>query len=166
VTTRVLIAGIGNVFFGDDAFGVEVARRLASVDWPEKVVVRDVGIRGLHLAYDLVEGFDLLVVIDSVETGDAAGTLHLIEPFASDAPRFGLGDAHGMDLASILETSRALGAPTPRVLVVGCDVADVSEGIGLTPAVEAAIEGAARMVESVVRGFAKTSNSVAKEERP
>ena len=74
-----------------------------------------------------------------------------------------------MNLESILETARSLGAPTPRVLVVGCDVADVSEGIGLTPAVEAAIEGATRMVESVVRGFAsKTSKSGvkgAKEER-
>ena len=152
---RVLVAGVGNVFLGDDGFGVEVARRLAHATWGDAdVVVRDVGVRTLHLAYDLLEGWDLLVVVDAVATGAAPGTLHLIEPEAGGAKALRTGDTHGMDLDDVLHTARALGASTPRVLLVACDVADVDERMGLTPAVEASLDAAVDLVASVVRDHA------------
>jgi hydrogenase maturation protease len=149
----VLVAGIGNVFFRDDGFGVAVVELLRNEnDLPGNVVVRDIGIRGLHLAYDLVTGWDLLIVVDAIATATAAGTLHLIEP-SGDLDLPGRAhDAHGMDLRSILQTTRALEARLPAVLVVGCEVTDVSEGMGLTPEVARAVPRAARMVRSAVRG--------------
>jgi len=155
VTPRVLVAGIGNVLFHDDGFGVAVAEHLRrEAGLPGHVVVRDIGIRGLHLAYDLIAGWDLLIVVDAIRTATAAGTLHLIEPSRDvDAPGRA-HDAHGMDLRSILMTARLLDAPLPAVLVVGCEVRDVSEGIGLTPDVARAVPGAARMVRFAARDHA------------
>jgi hydrogenase maturation protease len=167
---RVLVAGIGNVFFGDDGFGVSVAEELARHDLPPGVVVRDIGIRGLHLAYDLLEEWDLLVVVDAVAKGGAPGTLHVIEPTAEHRGPGLSREAHGMDLPSILDAARSLGASVPPVLVVGCDVANVSEGIGLTPEVRAAVERAARLVASLVQARPEPTRSfaaiVTKEECP
>jgi hydrogenase maturation protease len=156
---RVLIAGIGNVFFGDDGFGVAVARELARCALPPSVVVRDTGIRGLHLAYELVDGWDLLIAIDAVARGAPPGTLHVIEPTADIGSLGRAHDAHGMDLASVLDTARSLGAIPPAVLVVGCDVANVSEGIGLTPEVEAAVPQAVRLVISLFGARARLQTS-------
>jgi hydrogenase maturation protease len=151
VIRRVLVAGIGNIFFHDDAFGVSVAQRLASMDLPAGVHVREVGIRGLHLAYDLLERWEELVVVDAVSTGAPPGTLTWLEP---SHPRAGkVHDAHGMDLGSILDAARALGATIPRVVLVGCDVADVTDGIGLSPEVEAAVPHAISKVLSLVRAL-------------
>jgi hydrogenase maturation protease len=169
MTDRVLIAGIGNVFFGDDGFGVAVARALAACDLPPSVVVRDVGIRGLHLAYELLDGWNLLIVIDAVNRGSTPGTLHVIEP-SRDLECFDRAhDAHAMDLRSVLETARSLGAILPSVLLVGCDVANVSEGIGLAPEVEAAVSQAVRFVTSLVRARVQCSSAratVIKEVNP
>jgi hydrogenase maturation protease len=161
-----LVAGFGNVFCGDDAFGVAVARHLADRSFPGAVVVRDVGIRGLHLAYELVDGWDLLIVVDAVARGGPPGTLHLIEPATERLAIARSHDAHGMELGSILITAHYLGAKAPLVLVVGCDVADVSEKMGMTAEVEAAVPEAARMVEALVRKALISPTAVTKEASP
>ncbi|HEY3816873.1 MAG TPA: hydrogenase maturation protease [Polyangiaceae bacterium] len=154
MSPRVLVAGIGNVFFRDDGFGVAVARYLTVRALPAHVVVRDVGIRGLHLAYDLVEDWGLLVVVDAVSITSRPGTLHLIQPGDDLGFAARTQDAHGMGLESILQTASSLGATLPDVLVVGCDVADISEGVGLTPEVDEAVPQAAQMVESILEARA------------
>ena len=77
---RVLVAGIGNIFLGDDGFGVEVADRLAGRTLPDGVQVADFGIRGVHLAYELLDGYDALVLVDAVPMGEPPGTVAIIEP--------------------------------------------------------------------------------------
>jgi hydrogenase maturation protease len=151
MSPRALVAGVGNVFFRDDGFGVAVARHLMAGHLPGNVVVRDAGIRGIHLAYELLEGWDLLIAIDAVATGGVPGALHLIEPSGDRSVPARPQEVHGMDLSSILAMARALGTTLPPVLVVGCEVADVAEGMGLTPEVARAVPTAARMVESAVR---------------
>lgn len=143
MSARVLIAGVGNVFLSDDGFGVAVAQLLARAALPEGVVVRDVGVRGLHLAYELLDPPELLVVVDLVSRGEKPGTLYVIEPILE------LGrDAspHGMDLHAVAEMVRALGGTMPRVIVVGCEPADLDEGMELSGPVRAAIEPAAALV--------------------
>jgi hydrogenase maturation protease len=150
-TRRILVAGIGNIFFRDDGFGVEVARRLVDCDLPSGVVLRDVGVRCMDLAYELLGDWDLVVAVDAMARGSAPGTLRVVEPGASSegTPR---GDGRsGMDFFAVLETVRSFGALPPSVLLVGCEVADVSEGLGLTPLVAEAIPRAARLVEALVK---------------
>ncbi|HEY1905375.1 MAG TPA: hydrogenase maturation protease [Myxococcaceae bacterium] len=141
---RTLVAGVGNVFFGDDGFGVEVARRLAELRLPPEVEVCDVGINGVHLAYRLLDGYDTLVLVDAVGKDAPAGTVFVIEPdprdLASDL------DAHGFDPASVLELARTLGTTLPRVLLVGCVPAVLDQGPGLSPPVERAVEEAVRLI--------------------
>src|SRR5262249_11136051 len=120
--TRTLIAGVGNVFFSDDAFGVEVARRLATTP-PHHARVVDFGIRTLRLAYELPEPVDACVVVDCVARGGAPGTLYVIEPEIESTPVH--GGAHGMDVAAVFATVRRLGGTMPRTLVLGCEPATV-----------------------------------------
>src|SRR5260370_141508 len=115
-TQRILIAGIGNIFLGDDGFGVEVAQRLTRRTYPQGVLVSDFGIRGLDLAYTLLDGYDTLILIDAVPRGGTPGTLYLIEPDltglapqqGADAGRAGL-DAHSMDPVKMLAFAMTLG---------------------------------------------------------
>jgi hydrogenase maturation protease len=149
---KVLVAGIGNIFLGDDGFGVEVARQLAATRMPPLVKVADFGIRGVHLAYELLYGYELLVVIDAVPGDDPPGTVSLIEvPLGHDAT---IGpaamDAHGMDPVAVLAMSRDLGATIGRVVVVGCQPALVDEGIGLSEAVTAAVPTAVGVVHELI----------------
>jgi len=146
VSARVLVAGLGNVFFGDDGFGVEVARALSRAALPPGTVVREVGTRTLHLAYELADGWDRLIVVDALARGGPPGTLYVIEPTDGSCVLAHAPDAHGMSLAAILDTARGLGARLPEVFVVGCEVEDVSAGMGLTAAVEAAVEAAVAAV--------------------
>jgi len=146
--TSVLVAGVGNVFRGDDGFGVEVVRRLAGEPLLPGVGVCDYGIRALHLAYALLEPVDLLIVVDAVSRGEAPGTLYLIEPD-------GLGegetaDPHGMSLPTVFASVRALGGSLPRVLVVGCEPADLGETMALSEPVERAIDPALRMIDEIL----------------
>jgi len=134
----VLVAGVGNLFLGDDAFGSEVARRLAGADLPDGVRVVDYGIRAVHLAHDLLDGWDALVLIDAVPGRGSAGTVRVVEVERGEL-RAGVLDAHGMDPGSVLGGLGALGGAVPRTLVVGCEVADVGEGIGLSEPVAAAV---------------------------
>ncbi|MDI3314176.1 MAG: hydrogenase maturation protease [Mycobacterium sp.] len=151
MTPRILVAGIGNIFLGDDGFGPEVLRHLGDrLTGHEGVRVSDYGIGGLHLAYDLLEEWDALVLVDALPDRGAPGTVHVFE--ADDSPPGPLGalDAHGMDPATVFASLRALGGSPPRTIVVGCQVADVSEGLGLSEPVRAAVPEAVTAVESVV----------------
>ena len=150
----VLVAGVGNIFRSDDGFGSEAARRLASVQLPERVRVVDYGIRGMHLAYDLLDGYDALVILDAAPRGGAAGDIVVLEVGHSEIQGGGLGtgelDAHGMEPTAVLASLGALGGRLPRTFVVGCEPADVSEGIGLSPAVAAAAERAVGVVTDLL----------------
>jgi hydrogenase maturation protease len=144
----VLVAGVGNIFFGDDGFGPAVAQALAREPLAG-AKVEDFGIRGLHLAYELLAGYERAIVIDAVPRGGAPGTLYVIEPDARAAPAGG-PDAHRMDLHNVFAFARALGGEAPPVLLVGCEPSEVAEGIGLSERVERAVEGAVRLVRRLV----------------
>ena len=148
MTTRTLVAGIGNIFNGDDGFGSEVAQRLAALPARDGVRVEDYGIRGVHLAYELLEGYDLLVLIDALSRGDAPGTVYVLEPDV-DLDEVPPLDSHQMDPRAVLGMVAELGGEIGRVLVVGCEPADMGEGIGLSPAVAAAVDGAVRLVGEI-----------------
>lgn len=145
----VLVAGIGNLFFSDDGFGSEVARRLATEPLPDGVKVVDYGIRGMHLAYDLLDGYDALVVVDALPGDGAPGDLSVLEIGPDDLGEGEL-DAHGMAPAAVLASLGQLGGALPPTYVVGCQPADVGEGMGLTPAVAAAVDRAVELVHEVL----------------
>lgn len=148
-----LVAGVGNVFLGDDGFGGEVARRLADHELPPGTRVVDYGIRGIHLAYDLLEDVDTLVLVDTLPGPGAPGELTVLEVDASteagDAVAVDV-DAHGMDPAAVLALLRRLGGTPPRTFVVGVVAADVGEGIGLSPVVAAAVDAAVDAVHALL----------------
>jgi hydrogenase maturation protease len=155
VSRRVLLAGIGNIFLGDDGFGVEVATRLGREAVPDGVRVADFGIRGVHLAYELLDGYDALVLVDAVPMGEAPGTLAVIEPEASAAPAGGddvapVVDAHSMSPGVVLGMLAGLGGSVDRIVVVGCEPATLDEGIGLSPAVAAAVEPAVELCHGLL----------------
>ncbi len=151
---RILVAGIGNIFASDDGFGCAVVRQLAGSPLPDGVRAVDYGIRGMHLAYDLLDPWDALVLVDAVPDRGAPGTIELLEIGAEHvAGRPGV-DAHGMDPATVLATLAALGGALPaRTLLVGCQVTVTAEGMGLTPTVEAAVAEAIRVVRDCVAGL-------------
>jgi hydrogenase maturation protease len=164
---RILIACIGNIFMGDDGFGVEVAQRLANQKagcYPPGVEIVDFGIRGVDLAYTLLDEYDTLILVDAVSRGGEPGTLYLIEPDLSafnaqtgvEAARVGL-DAHSMDPLKVLAFARTLGARPVRTLLVGCEpsVLHANEDyldmhMGLSQSVQAAVDEAVKMVDSLV----------------
>jgi hydrogenase maturation protease len=152
---RILVAGIGNIFLGDDAFGVEVARRLAARGARAGVDVADFGIRGFDLAYALQEPYEAVVFVDTAPRGEAPGTLSVIEP-ELDQGDVAL-DTHGMDPLRVLGLARALGRVPPRVLVVACEPERIVHGehdedlvAELSASVRAAVDEAVRLVDSVV----------------
>ena len=153
---RILVAGIGNIFLGDDAFGVEVAARLATRPLPASVRVVDFGIRGLDLVYALVDGFDLAILVDAVPRGGAPGTLYTIEPELPDASADQPVElaTHGMDPVKVLLLARAMGSTTDRLLVVGCEPAWLGDGdaggMGLSECVRAAIDPAVALIEALI----------------
>ncbi|MFF3937109.1 hydrogenase maturation protease [Streptomyces phaeofaciens] len=156
---RTLVAGIGNIFLGDDGFGVETARRLAGRRLPEHVEVVDIGVRGVHLAYQLLDGYDTLVLVDATTRGGPPGTLYTIE---YDGPAGEPGavpaiDGHRMTPDAVLALLDTLcagtdGQPPRRVLIVGCEPASVEEGIGLSVPVSDAVPRAVRLIEELLRG--------------
>jgi hydrogenase maturation protease len=151
MTSRILIAGIGNIFLGDDGFGSEVMRYVCGrVDGSNGVRATDYGVGGMHLAYDLLEDWDALILVDAIPNRGSPGTVHVLEADhgSPDAPA-GL-DAHGMDPVTVFASLRALGGTPPRTIVVGCEIADVSDGMGLSEPVQAAVPEAVRAVESAV----------------
>ncbi|WP_127132330.1 hydrogenase maturation protease [Georgenia sp. SYP-B2076] len=148
----VLVAGIGNVFLGDDGFGVEVVRRLQGAAVPDGVDVADYGIRGIHLAFELLEGrYSTLVLVDAVPLGRAPGTVAVLDASrrAGDAP--GTVDAHAMSPDVVLGALRGLGGTIDRVLVVGCQPQVLEEVLGLSEPVRAAVEEAVPLVVELAR---------------
>jgi hydrogenase maturation protease len=145
---NVLVAGVGNILFGDDGFGPAVARALASEPLAG-TKVEDFGIRGLHLAYELLAGYERAILVDAVARGAAPGTLYVIEPDVRAAPAGGV-DAHRMDLQNVFAFVRALDGEAPPVLLVGCEPSATAEGIGLSPEVERAVEAAVRLVRRLI----------------
>ena len=155
--TRTLVAGIGNIFFGDDGFGVAVAERLAREPMPAGARVEDFGIRGVHLAYELLDGYDALVLVDAIALdGDPPGTLALLEidgPDRSGAPTdlvTPVVDAHTMSPDVVLGLLAGLGGTVGRVYVVGCQPETLDDGIGLSASVAASVDAAARMVHDLL----------------
>jgi hydrogenase maturation protease len=159
MTGRTLVAGIGNIFLGDDGFGVEVARRLVDADLPGGVTVTDYGIRGMHLAYDLASGFDTAILVDATARGGAPGTIYVIEPDLPSGPAepaagsdpHPLLDAHGMQPDVVLGMLDLLGGARPgQILIVGCEPATVEESMGLSDPVAACVPEAVQVVLELV----------------
>jgi hydrogenase maturation protease len=155
VTGRMLIAGVGNIFLGDDGFGVEVAGRLATAGLPDWVTVADYGISGMHLAYDLAEGFETTILVDAAPRGERPGTVYVMELQATrdQAPDRGIPllDAHGMQPDVVFGMLDLLGADAGRVLLVGCEPASTEPGMELSAPVAAAVDEAVRIVRDLVR---------------
>jgi hydrogenase maturation protease len=148
---RILIAGIGNIFLGDDGFGPEVMRHVCDrFAGSEGLCATDYGIGGMHLAYDLLEDWDALVLVDALPNRGSPGTVHILESDHASLGSTTALDAHGMDPATVFASLRALGGVAPRTIVVGCEVADVGDGIGLSEPVQAAIPDAVAAVESAL----------------
>jgi hydrogenase maturation protease len=154
---RVLVAGIGNIFLGDDAFGVEVVERLIRRPQPDGVRIVDFGIRGFDLAYAMLEPNEVVVLVDATQQGGAPGTLYLIEadtspPANGQTPEI---QAHSMTPGAVFHLIRAMGEQPPgRVLVVGCEPETFGPPelgqMGLSDSVAASVPGAIEMVEQVV----------------
>jgi hydrogenase maturation protease len=151
MTGRTLVAGVGNVFLHDDAFGVEVARLLAERPRQDGVEIADFGIRGVHLVYELLDGCDLFVLIDAAQRGLQPGTVTVVQPGPADAtPGPPVMDGHGLTPDGIFAMLASLGGHPGRTLLVACEPADVSPGMGLSEPVQAALPHAIRAVEEIL----------------
>jgi hydrogenase maturation protease len=155
---RILVAGIGNIFLGDDAFGVEVAMRLLPRTFPLQLAIKDFGIRGFDLAYALMDPYDLTILVDACARGGAPGTVYLIEPDPIDQATLNANparmEAHGMNPMNVLRLVKSLGGEPGRVVIVGCEPADCGsdeEGkMGLSEPVLAAVDDAIAMIEELI----------------
>ena len=163
----ILVAGMGNIFLGDDAFGVEVVRRLANVKLPEAVRVVDFGIRGFDLAYALEDGYETTILVDACPHGDAPGTLYVMEPDLTEGETQLAGgnaqaiDAHTMNPANVLRMARAMNIEVKNLLLVGCEPETLGgeQGqMGLSPSVEAAVGEAVKLVDSLVHRILDKQN--------
>jgi hydrogenase maturation protease len=154
MTTRILVAGIGNIFLGDDGFGSEVVRHAELPRDDPSVRVVDYGIAGMHLAYDLLEEWDTLVLVDAVPSRGHPGALHVFQadPFTDpDSVCIATGlDGHSMDPAAVFASLRALGGSPPYTVVVGCEAGTVEEGMGLSEPVANAVPRAVHALEEIV----------------
>jgi hydrogenase maturation protease len=153
--SKILVAGVGNIFLGDDAFGVEVAQRLAQLQLPEGVSVIDFGIRSYDLAFALMSDWDLAILVDALPRGGKPGTLYVMEPELPGHERpQEIPDAHSMNPVAVLQLVYALGGRVRRLLVVGCEpgvLEPTSNGnIGLSAPVEGALDEAVRLVEGLI----------------
>ena len=156
----ILVAGIGNIFLGDDAFGCEVVKRLSDRAWPGNVHVVDFGIRGFDLAYALLDGHDVTIFVDATPRGEDPGTLYTIEPEVDEIENIeeqgAMVETHGMNPMKVLSMVKSMGGQFKKILLVGCEPATLGpeEGqMGLSEPVAAAVDDAARIVESLVARF-------------
>ncbi len=150
---RILIAGIGNIFFGDDAFGVEVVRQLSEHRLPEQVQVMDFGIRSYDLAYALTEPYEAVILVDAVPRAKPPGTTFLLELAAAELPKAGLEapDAHGLNPVSVLQLAQSFGGVQAKLFLVGCEPAALeTDQIGLSAVVQAAVPRALELIDSLV----------------
>lgn len=146
---RVLIAGVGNIFFGDDGFGPAVIQALAGVNIPN-VLVADYGIRGLHLAYELLSGYQRAILVDAVPRGGEPGTLYVLEP--ETCAGAATPDAHRMELSNVFGLMRSIGGDSPKITIVGCEPASVEASMDLSDPVRQSIEPAVALVRRLLDG--------------
>lgn len=152
---RVMIAGAGNMFLKDDGFGGAVIKKMLNKKFPEGVEIKDFGTGGLKLAYDLMKGYDGLVLIDASKRGEKPGTLYIIEPdekeFNPDLAEGDLIDPHGADPATVLRFVKAVGAWPAKVLIVACEPETVDDfEIGLSDHVSASVDEAVQLVVEII----------------
>ena len=164
MTPTILVAGVGNIFLGDDAFGVEVALSLMKRRLSQSVLVKDFGIRGFDLAYALLDPWDAVIIVDAMPRGEAPGTLFVVEPNLAalgnpTSPDMAL-NPHGMDPVRVLNLAASMGAISAQILIVGCEPNDFGDDLdgrmGLSSVVQASVEEAANMVEELVRRMLAT----------
>jgi hydrogenase maturation protease len=155
MTKQILIAGIGNIFLGDDAFGVEVAQRLSRQKLPNSVRVVDFGIRGLDLAYALMDDYELAILVDATPRGGVPGTIYTIEPDLgnTEIPAMAPVDGHSMNPINVFALVKSMGRQFQRILIVGCEPAPLLEEegrMGLSERVQAAVDPAIHVIESLI----------------
>ena len=155
MSRRILVAGVGNIFLGDDAFGSEVARRLMQRALPEEVQVNDYGTCSYDLAYAMMESYEATILVDATSQGQSPGTVYLIEPDVNEVEKMdsAVADGHSMNPVSVLQMVRSLGRRPRRLYLVGCEPAALNgdDGvIGLSESVEAAVPRAIEMIESLM----------------
>ena len=159
---KILIAGIGNIFFGDDAFGCEVIRELSRHELPENVTVMDFGIRGYDLAYALTDNFNAVILVDAFPRGRQAGSLYLIEPdttLFNEADKTPV-DGHALNPVAVIQMAQSIGQVCEKLFLVGCepDSCENEDGrMGLSPNVKEAIPRALAMIDSLVRDLLGTN---------
>jgi hydrogenase maturation protease len=153
----ILVAGVGNLFLGDDAFGSEVARRMLQHFNEPNARIVDFGIRGLDLAYALADGYDACIIVDALARGGEAGTIYVVEPDLDELDRMApVVEAHAMDPMRVLAMARSMGATLRNIHIVGCEPQTFGpeEGeMGLSAPVAAALDPAIQVVESLIRTF-------------
>jgi hydrogenase maturation protease len=159
---RILVAGIGNIFFGDDAFGLAVVQELRRSELPAEVEVVDFGIRGYDLAYTIMDGYAATILVDATARGNEPGTLYLIEPSQADLAelRPAVPDGHSLGPVQVIQLVQSLGGQIPGLYLVGCEpaVLETEDGqIGLSESVQSAIPGAVEMIRTL------TSDLLAKQ---
>jgi hydrogenase maturation protease len=167
MTGRILVAGVGNVFLQDDAFGVEVVRLLAERPQPPGVQIQDYGIRGVHLVYELLNGYDLFVLIDAAPRGEAPGTVSVLEvevPGPDDPSAQPVIDAHSLTPDAIFGLLASLGGHPGRSLVVACEPAEIDAGMGLSDPVREALPHAVRAVEEILAQAVTSADRPADEQ--
>lgn len=154
---KILVAGIGNIFMGDDAFGVEVAKRLLAAGAPKGARVADFGIRGFDLTYAMQDGYETVILVDAHPRGQDPGTIYLVEPdldsLDANGAETGVVETHGMNPMNVLRMAKAMNAQVRRVLLVGCEPADLGGeqgSMGLSEPVEAAVDEAVRLITSLI----------------
>jgi hydrogenase maturation protease len=166
---RILIACVGNIFLGDDGFGVEVARRLADRPLPPEVLLKDFGIRGLDLTYALLDWYEAVIMVDACPRGGKPGTVYLLEPDvvesnAINGPPTPL-ETHSMNPMNVLRAVKAMGGNVGRILIVGCEPAEfgLDEGgkLGLSDSAQAAVNEAIALIERLISTIL---NGVSREE--
>jgi hydrogenase maturation protease len=153
---RILVAGIGNIFLGDDAFGVEVARELTRSELPAEVNVVDFGIRGYDLAYAIMDGYAATILVDTTARGNPPGTLYLIEPDQEELAKLEaeVPDGHSLGPVQVLRLVQSLGGQITRLYLVGCEPAtlETDDGqMGLSEPVQAAVPQAVEMIRTLVK---------------
>lgn len=171
---KILVAGIGNIFFGDDAFGCEVANQLARRPLPAGVRVTDFGIRSYDLAYAIMDDYDAVILVDATPQGADPGTIYLIEPDIKkldELPEEAF-NAHSMNPVRVLQLVRSLGGKPGWLRVVGCEPAllESEEGaMGLSEKVQSAVQPAIEMIETLIRdifnGATNTAATVESQEK-
>lgn len=169
---RILVAGIGNIFLGDDAFGVEVAQRLLRRPLPDGVRVVDFGIRGLDLVYALLEDYEAVILVDATRQGGTPGTVYVLEPEGPSetgevSPSMAL-DTHEMNPMKVLGCVYAMGGRPKRILVVGCEPATLEsdEQLGLSEPIERAVAEAIRVIETLIAQWAGGTSAVGAAVQP